>query len=354
MLAGVLHGPGDVRVEEVPDPAEPGPGEATLELVRSSVCGSDLWSYRGIAPAEAGTRTGHELTGRVTAVGEGVETVAVGDLVVSAFSWSCGTCRWCLAGIQTSCETGRFPGGARYGGGQAQKVTVPMVDGSVWKVPDGTPEELLDQVHLLTDVLLTGYHAAVLAGVGGPTPGGGTAEVAVVIGDGAVGLSGVVGARLRGATTIIAVGRHAERLAAATTLGATHVVEARGDTYRKEIRKLVDGGAASVLECVGTTSSMQDAAAVVAPGGRIGAVGVPRGVEGADFLGPMFSKNASLSIGVAPVRSYMDEVGPMVASGELDVSPIASHRFTLGELPAAFEAMDKRTCVKAIVLPQEA
>lgn len=349
MKAGVLHGERDIRVDEVDEPGEPGPGEAVLRIVRSSVCGSDLWSYRGISSITPGAHTGHELTGVVEAVGEGVTDVAEGDLVVSAFAWSCGTCRWCAAGLQTSCVTGQFASG-----GQAQRVTVPMVEGSVWTAPSDTPEERWDQLHLLSDVLLTGYHAAKLAGVGAPGLDGAPVDVAVVIGDGAVGLSGVVSAKLLGATTIVAVGRHEERLDAARGLGATHVVEARGDGYRKQVRGLVDGGAAAVLECVGTTGSLVDAAAVVAPGGSVGSVGVPHGVDGAPWLAPLFGKNASLRPGVAPVRAYMDEVGPLVASGELDVSAIASHRFALEDLPAAYEAMDRRECVKAIVLPEEA
>ena len=350
MRAGVFHGTRDVRVEEVADPEVVEPGDAVVRVVRSSVCGSDLWPYRGVAPWQPGWRTGHELTGVIEAVGDEVADVAPGDLVVSAFAWSCGRCEFCEAGLQTSCVRGVYPGGADQDGGQAEFVRVPLVDGSVWKVPEGTPEERLDAVHLLSDVLLTGYHAAKLAGVGRPGIDGHPVRTAVVIGDGAVGLSGVVSARLLGAETIIAVGHHEDRLSIAADLGATHTTQLQGEDLYAHVRDLTDGGAAAVLECVGVTASLRDAAEVARPGGSIGMVGVPAGVDEVPMR-RLFSNNIALRAGVAPVRAYMDEVGPAVAAGELDVSAIASHRFPLEELPAAYEAMDRRECVKAIVLP---
>ena len=350
MRAGVFHGAGDVRIEEVPDPKLQEPTDAVLRVVRSSVCGSDLWPYRGVAPWESGWRTGHEMTGVIEEVGDDVTTVAPGDLVVSAFAWSCGRCEFCRGGLQTSCVRGAYPGGADQDGGQAEYVRVPLVDGSVWKVPEGTPEERLDSVHLLSDVLLTGYHAAKLAGVGAPGLDGEPVRAAVVIGDGAVGLSGVVSARLLGAGTIVAVGHHEDRLAIAADLGATHTTMLEGEALHEHVRELTDGGAAAVLECVGVTGSLDDAAEVARPGGSIGMVGVPAGVDAVPMR-RLFSNNIALRPGVAPVRAYMEEVGPAVASGELDVSAIASHRFALDELPAAYEAMDRRECVKAIVIP---
>jgi alcohol dehydrogenase len=353
MKAGVFHGAGDVRVEEVADPGAPPPRGAVLRIVRSSVCGSDLWSYRGPSDWQAGWRTGHEMTGIVEQVGDEVTSVAEGDLVVSAFFWSCGDCAYCRAGLHTSCTTGAFPGGANHGGGQAERVMVPHADGSLWKVPDGTPEERFDQVHLLTDVLLTGYHAAKLAGVGEPGLGGDPVTTAVVVGDGAVGLSGVVGAKLLGATTIVLVGHHADRLEIAASLGATHTTDLRGRDLARHLREVTDGGAEAVLECVGVTSALRDAAGAVAPGGRIGSVGVPAGVEDANWMRILFGKNASLHPGIAPTSAYVEEVGPLVASGELDVSAIASDTFALADLPAAYEAMDQRTVVKAILRTDE-
>lgn len=351
MRAGVFRGEHDVRVEDVPDPRVVEPGDAVIRVVRSSVCGSDLWFYRGYSPWKSGWRTGHELTGVVEAVGDEVTEVAPGDLVVSAFAWSCGRCEFCRAGLQTSCVTGTFPGGADHDGGQGELVRVPMVDGSVWKVPEDTPEERYDAVHLLSDVLLTGYHAAVLAGVSEPGLGGVPATTAVVIGDGAVGLSAVASAKLRGADTIIAVGHHAERLELARQLGATHTTDLRGEELHAHVRELTDGGAPAVMECVGVDAAVETAVEVARPGGTVSMVGVPRFIERWP-MGTFFSKNVALKAGVAPVRAYMDEVGPAVASGELDVSAIASHRFSLEELPAAYEAMDQRTCIKAIVVPE--
>lgn len=350
MKAGVFRGERDVRVEDVADSQVQGEGDAVLRIVRSSVCGSDLWFYRGHSPWESGWRTGHELTGIVEEVGSGVTTVKPGDLVVSAFAWSCGHCEFCRAGLQTSCVTGAFPGGADHDGGQADLVRVPMADGSLWKVPDGTPEERYDAVHLLSDVLLTGYHAAKLAGVGEPGLGGEVASTALVIGDGAVGLSAVASAKLLGAETIIAVGHHTDRLDLARELGATHTSDLRGDELLAHLKDLTDGGAPAVMECVGVDSAVETAAEAVRPGGTVSMVGVPRFID-AWPMGTFFSKNAAFRAGVAPVRAYMDEVGPAVASGEIDVSAIASHRYSLDELPAAYEAMDRRECIKAIVVP---
>jgi alcohol dehydrogenase len=349
MRAGVFHGPGDIRVDEVADPRDPVGGEAVVRVVRSSVCGSDLWAYRDISKGEQGSRTGHEFTGIVEAVGDGVTTIKPGDLVVSPFMWSCGTCMACRAGLQTSCPSGQFVGGS-YDAGQGERVLMPLADGSLWKVPDGTPEALYDQVHLLSDVLLTGYHAAKLAGVGSAGLDGHPVTTAVVIGDGAVGLSGVVGAKLLGATTIVAVGHHDDRLEIARTLGATHTSNLRGKQLTTQIRELTDGGAPAVLECVGVTGALMTAAAVVTGGGNVGSVGVPHGVEHAAWLGMLFGKNAALRSGVAPVRAYMDEVGPAVCAGELDVSAIASDRYELGELAGAYTAMDNRTAIKSILV----
>ena len=350
MRAGVFRGPGDVRVEDVPDPRLEAPTDAVVRIVRSSVCGSDLWSYRGIAPWKSGWRAGHELTGVVEEVGGEVTTVAPGDLVVAAFAYACGTCDRCRLGLQTSCPNGGYFGGAGGDGGQAQRARVPLADGTCWVVPDGTPEERWDAVHLLTDVLLTGYHAAVMAGVGQPWRDGAPVTTAVVVGDGAVGLSGVASARLLGAQQVVVLGRHEHRLEVARSLGATDVVVARGDAAVDAVRELTGGGSPAVLECVGTTSGLADAVAVCRDGGRIGMVGVPADVDDVP-LRAMFSRNLTLAAGVAPTRAYVERVGPFVASGELDVGAIASHRFELEDLPAAYAAMDDRSAIKAIVLP---
>lgn len=351
MRAGVFHGKGDVRVEEVPDPELEAPTDAVVRIVRSSVCGSDLWSYRGISPGTEGGRTGHELTGIVESVGDRVEHVAVGDLVVAPFAFGDGTCEFCRAGLWTSCRQGGFFGGD-VNGGQAEYARVPWADANLWVAPVDTPVERWDALHLLTDVLLTGWHAGVLAGVGQPGLGGEPATTAVVIGDGAVGLSGVLSARQQGAERVIAVGHHDDRLEVARALGATETVNLRGKELRAHLRELTDGGAPAVLECVGVDASLRDAVGAVRPGGRIGMVGVPAGVSDVP-MGLLFRDNVTLTAGVAPTNAYIAEVGPLVASGELDPSPIASDVFALEDLPAAFAAMDERRAIKAILRPGE-
>lgn len=351
MRAGVFRGEGDIRVEEVPDPVLEEPTDAVVRVVRSSVCGSDLWSYRGISQGTDGGRTGHELTGIVEAVGDRVAEVAVGDLVVAPFAFGDGTCEFCRAGLWTSCRQGGFFGGD-VNGGQAEYARVPWADANLWVAPVDTPVERWDALHLLTDVLLTGWHAGVLAGVGQPGLGGEPATTAVVVGDGAVGLSGVLAARQQGAERVIAVGHHDDRLEVARSLGATETVNLRGKELRAHLRDVTDGGAPAVLECVGVDASLRDAIGAVRPGGRIGMVGVPAGVTDVP-MGLLFRDNVTLTAGVAPTNAYIGEVGPLVASGELDPSPIASDVYALEDLPAAFAAMDERRTIKAILRPGE-
>ena len=315
-MQGVFKGEKEIAVEEVADPTIEEPTDAVVRIVRSSVCGSDLWSYRGIAEGEVGSSTGHELTGVVEEVGDEVSEVAVGDLVVLPFAFGDGTCEHCRAGLWTSCRQGGMFGAA-VNGGQAERARVPFVDANGWVVPADTPEDRLDAVHLLSDVLLTGWHAGVMAGIGEPAADGEPSTVAVVIGDGAVGLSGVLSARLQGAEQVIAVGHHDARLEIASQLGATEVVNLRGKELSKKLKELTDGGATSVIECVGASSSLRTAVSAARPGGRIGMVGVPADVDEVP-IGPMFSKNISLRAGVAPTNAYIREVGPKVASGEVD------------------------------------
>lgn len=349
MRAGVFRGERSIRVEDVPEPEIEQATDAVVRIVRSSVCGSDLWSYRGISEGQEGGRTGHEFTGIVEAVGDDVTDVVVGDLVIAPFAFGDGTCEYCQAGLWTSCPQGGFFG-AGINGGQAEHARVPFADANLWIAPKDTPEERWDAMHLLTDVLLTGWHAGVMAGVGSPGIDGEPVTTAVVIGDGAVGLSGVLAARTQGASRVIAVGHHDDRLEIARSLGATDVVNQRGKELRNTLRELTDGGAASVLECVGVDASLQDAIGAVRPGGSIGMVGVPHGVTGVP-MGRLFQNNISLTVGVAPTNAYVDQVGPMVASGQLDPSAIASDVYGLEDLPAAFEAMDERRTIKAILHP---
>ncbi|MPZ74356.1 MAG: alcohol dehydrogenase catalytic domain-containing protein [Nitriliruptorales bacterium] len=345
MRAGVYRGAFDIRVEEVADAVVEAPTDALVRVVRASVCGSDLWFYRGIRKEwESGWRTGHEITGLVEEVGDEVDTVRPGDLVVVSFAYGCGRCELCRGGLPTSCPQGAFFGGPR-GGGQAELVRVPFADTSCWVVPADTPEERYDAVHLLSDVLLTGYHAAVLAGLDRADA---TPATAVVVGDGAVGLSGVLSARLLGAETVVLCGRHDDRLEIGRQFGATHTTALRGEALHEHVRQLTDGGAPAVLECVGTTDALADAAAVCRDGGRIGMVGVPVGVDGVPIF-DMFRRNLTLAVGIAPTSIYVEKIGPLVAAGDIDPSPLADATFALDELPAAFEAMHDRSVIKAMV-----
>jgi threonine dehydrogenase-like Zn-dependent dehydrogenase len=349
MRAGVFRGERNIRVEDVAEPTLEAGTDAIVRIVRSSVCGSDLWSFRGVTQGQDGSRTGHEFTGIVESVGDDVTKVQVGDLVVAPFCYGDGICHFCQAGLWTSCVQGGFFG-VGINGGQAEFARVPWADANLWVAPKDTPQERWDAVHLLSDVLLTGWHAGVMAGVGQPGIDGEPVTTAVIIGDGAVGLSGVISAKQQGATRIIAVGHHQDRLDIARQLGATDLVMERGKQRKAAILALTDGGAASVLECVGVDASLRDAISACRPGGKIGMVGVPHGVTGVP-LGQLFGSNISLNAGVAPTSAYIDEVGPLVASGEIDPSLLASDVFGLEDLPAAFEAMDERRTIKAIVHP---
>lgn len=345
MRAGVYRGPFEIRVEDVPDAAVEAPTDALVRVVRASVCGSDLWFYRGTRKEwQPGWRTGHEITGIVEAVGDEVADVRTGDLVVVSFAYGCGRCEMCRSGLPTSCPQGSFFGGPA-GGGQAELVRVPFADTSCWVVPPGTPASRYDAIHLLSDVLLTGYHAARLAGLDGTAQAPSTA---VVVGDGAVGLSGVLSARLLGAETVILCGRHEDRLEIGRQFGAAHTTDLRGEALHAHVRELTGGGAPAVLECVGTTDALADATAVCRDGGAIGMVGVPVGVDGVPMF-DMFRRNLTLSAGVAPTSTYVAAVGPLVAGGEIDPSPLADATFALDELPAAYAAMHDRSVIKAMV-----
>lgn len=344
MRAGVYRGPFDVRVERVADATVIDPTDALVRVVRASVCGSDLWFYRGQRKEwQPGWRTGHEITGIVEEVGADVAGVAVGDLVVVSFAFGCGRCDLCRGGLPTSCPHGAFFGGPS-GGGQAELVRVPFADTSCWRVPPGTPESRYDAVHLLSDVFLTGYHAAVLAGLAD-----GDKRDVVVVGDGAVGLSAVMASRLLGASNVILCGRHDARLAIGRAFGASHTTSLRGDALHRHVKDLTEGGAPAVLECVGTTNAVEDAAAMCRDGGRIGMVGVPVSVDSVPIF-EMFRRNLTLSVGIAPTSTYVDRIGPLVASGELDPTPLADATFALDELPAAYEAMHDRSVIKAMVV----
>jgi threonine dehydrogenase-like Zn-dependent dehydrogenase len=341
--ATVFHGTRDVRVETVDDPAIKAPTDALVRVTHALICGSDLWFYRGVNQWEPGWRTGHEWIGVVEEVGSEVTGVRAGDHVLAPFAYSCGTCEFCRKGVHTSCVDGGYWGGDSDDGGQGEAVRAPHADGTLVVLPPavaGDPQ-LLRAALPLTDVMATGHHAAVSAGV---TMG----STVAVVGDGAVGLCGVLAAARLGAERIIALGHHDSRLEIARRFGATDVVTSRGEAAVAEVQELTAGGAASVLECVGNQSAMDTAFGIARPGGTVGYVGVPQEVSSLPFS-RAFGQNISLHGGVAPARAYIPELLADVVAGKLDPSPVLDRTVDLDGVPEGYAAMDSREALKVAV-----
>jgi len=338
MRATTIHGPRDIRFTEAPDPTIEAPTDAIVKVVASCVCGSDLWPYRGENPITPGSTIGHECVGVVEEVGAEVRTVKPGDFVVVPFDHCDNTCPHCRAGAQNACVNLGFTVS-----GQAEYARVNQADGSLVRV-DGTPDAaLLPSVLTISDVMPTGWHAAVSAGV---RPGG----TAVVIGDGAVGLCGVLAAVQLGAERVVAMSRHEPRQAIARAFGATHVVAERGEGGVAAIMELTDGvGADSVLECVGTDQSIKTAFDIARPGSTVGFVGVPHGVELP--VRRMFQKNVGLGGGMAPTRRYMDQLLPLVLDKTIDPGRVFDLTLPLEEVAEAYRAMDERRAIKVMLRP---
>ncbi|MGQ4488890.1 zinc-dependent alcohol dehydrogenase family protein [Streptomyces sp. SAS_281] len=347
MRATVIHAPHDIRVEEVPDPVIQQPTDVVLRVLRACICGSDLWAYRGESARQPGQRIGHEFLGIVEEAGAGVRGFAVGDLVVAPFVWSDGTCAYCAEGLTTSCPQGGFWGSAGSDGGQGEAVRVPHADGTLVALPPAaaSDDRLLTALLALSDVLGTGHHAAVGAGVR-------AGATVAVVGDGAVGLCGVMAAKRLGAERIIALGRHTARTDIARDFGATDVVAERGEAAVAAVRELLGGeGAHCVIEAVGTEQSMRTAVGITRDGGAIGYVGVPHGSGTGLDLGDMFNRNIALRGGVAPVRTYIPELLPDVLDGTIDPSPVFDLSVGLDDVPAGYKAMDGRTALKVLITP---
>ena len=259
MRATVMYGAHDVRVETVPDARIVEPTDALVRVTRACICGSDLWPYNSMVPSATGNRMGHEFIGVVESIGTDVRTVRQGDLVVAPFAWSDGTCEFCQQGLQTSCLHGGWWGGTELDGGQGEAVRVPMADGTLVALPVGPDHALMPSLLTLSDVMGTGHHAALRASV---RPG----KVAAIVGDGAVGLCGVIAARRLGAEQIVMLGRHPDRIALARRFGATDVVSERGDAAVERVRALTGGlGAHCVLECVGLGAAVRTAVRIFRP-----------------------------------------------------------------------------------------
>ncbi|KGJ71896.1 IMP dehydrogenase [Cryobacterium roopkundense] len=349
MLATVIHGERDIRLEEVPNPVLSTGGDAIVRVVAACVCGSDLWPYRGIAPTAEPKRIGHEFVGVVEEIGADVSTIKVGDFVIAPFYDCDNTCVNCRNGVSTSCLNGGWWGaddkmGGFADGAQGERVRVPHADGSLVATPEQPDDSLVPSLLTLADVMGTGHHAAISAGV---TAG----STVVVVGDGAVGLCAVLASKRLGATRIIAMSRHADRQAVAREFGATDIVELRGDEGVARVQELLDGiGADCVLECVGTAESMDQAIRSARPGGMVGYVGVPNG--GAELpIRTLFGTNVGVNGGVASVRGYVDELLPEVLSGAINPGRVFDLQLPLAEVAEAYAAMDERRAIKVLLRP---
>ena len=344
MRATVMYGAEDVRVEDVPDARLVEPTDALVVVTSAAICGSDLWPYKSMERSETGRRMGHEFIGLVEAVGADVRTVKAGDLVLAPFAWSDGTCVFCREGLHTSCLHGGWWGGTDLDGGQGEAVRVPQADGTLVALPLGRDDELMPSLLTLTDVMATGHHAAVSARV---RPG----TTVAVVGDGAVGLCGVIAAGRLGAEQIILLGRHEDRIALAREFGATDVVSERGDAAVERVQELTNGfGVHSVLECVGLEESTRTAIEIARPGGAVGRVGVPQG-ETVPASRPAFFDNITLSGGPAPARAYVAELLPDVLEGRIEPGRVFDRIATLDEVPDGYRAMNEREAIKVMVEP---
>jgi threonine dehydrogenase-like Zn-dependent dehydrogenase len=340
MRAAVFNEPGSVTVADRPDAAIAEPTDAVVRVTLACVCGSDLWYYRGDSPFEPGP-IGHEFVGVVEEVGDDVRNVAKGDFVIAPFAFSDGTCPNCRHGITSACMNGGFfPQNGD--GGQGEAVRVPLADGTLVKVPgSGHSDEMAAALLTLSDVMATGHHAAVSADVK-------AGDVVAVVGDGAVGLCGVLAAKRLGAERIIALSRNPDRQRLAREFGATDVVEQRGDDATKAVMELTEGvGADATLECVGTGQAMQTAISIGRAGSMIGYVGVPHDVELP--IGELFFRNKGVRGGSAPVRAYIPELLDDVLEERINPGRVLDFETDLDGIGEAYAAMDDRRAIKSLV-----
>ena len=344
MRATLIYGAGDVRVENVPDPAVREPTDALVRVLRACICGSDLWPY-GSKPANGhGDRIGHEFLGVVEQTGSDVSGLKPGDVVVAPFVWADNTCDFCREGLQTSCRHGGLWARDGVDGGQGEAVRVPQAQGTLVKLPVGEDSALLPSLLTLSDVFPTGHHCAVTAGVGPRTS-------VTVIGDGAVGLSAVLAAKRLGAERIILMGRHKDRTDLGRAFGATDVVAERGEEGAEKVRELTGGdGTHTVLECVGLKPAIDTAFAVVRNGGTVSRVGAPQYPDvPADF--GVFLRNITLTGGVAPARAYIEELLPDILEGRIEPGRVFDRSVSLDEVPDGYRAMADREALKVLVRP---
>jgi threonine dehydrogenase-like Zn-dependent dehydrogenase len=344
MRATVMHAAHDVRIEEVPDARIEQPTDAVVRVGRAAICGSDLWPYATMAPGESGQSMGHEAIGVVEEVGGEVRDLKVGDFVIMPFAFSDGICEFCHEGLQTECVHAGFFGNDGVGGAQAEALRIPFADGTLYPLPGDPDEALMPSLLTLADVMGTGHHAAVVAGVG---PG----KKVAVVGDGAVGLCGVIAAKRLGAEQIIVLGRHPARTDLARELGATDVVPERGEEAVERVRELTGGyGAHAVLECVGLAESTLTAIEVARPGGAVGRVGVPQD-EAMPAGQASFYANVTIAGGPAPARAYIEELLPDILDGTIEPGRVFDRTVDLDGVPDGYRAMAEREALKVMVRP---
>jgi len=341
MRAAIFNGPHDIQVGDRPDPVINDPTDAIVRVILGSVCGSDLWYYRGLSPHALGP-IGHEFVGVVEEVGSDVRTLAEGDMVVAPFTFCDGTCANCVAGWPSNCINGGSFGNRGIDGGQGERVRSPFADATLVKVPGtGRSDDVLRSLVTLSDVMCTGHHAAVSGGV---RPG----HVVAVVGDGAVGLCAVIAAKRMGAGRIISLSRNPDRQKLAREFGATDVVPERGEAATDAIMAMTGGvGVDAALECVGTGESMKTAFSIARVGSIVGAVGAPHDVEVP--IDVVIFRNVGLRGGVSPVRRYIPDLLPDVLEGRINPGRVFDFETDLEHLIDGYVAMDERRAIKSLV-----
>ena len=351
MKATFMYAAGDVRVETVADPAIQQPNDAIVRVTQACICGSDLHPYHSMQASEQGSPMGHELIGIVEEIGTSVSTLKVGDFVIAPFAFQDNTCVFCREGMQTSCIHGGFYGSPEVGGLQAELARIPQADGSLVIVPGvdadalarGESADLAASLLTLSDVYLTGYHAAHMGRVE-------AGKTVTVIGDGAVGLSAVLAAKQLGAERVILMGRHTSRTDLGVRFGATDVVAERGEEGISKVMDLTNGeGSHVVLEAVGHMPAYEQAYGIVRPGGVISRVGVPQYEVAPIGFGSLFGKNVTLTGGPAPVRAYLEPAIQQVLNGEINPGLVFDRTIGIDEVPAGYAAMDAREALKVLV-----
>ncbi|MFD4509099.1 alcohol dehydrogenase catalytic domain-containing protein [Streptomyces sp. NPDC058457] len=344
MRATLLYQAGDVRVEDIADPRIQQPTDAVIRIVAGCICGSDLWPYKSQPLTDTPRQMGHEFIGVVEETGTEVKGFKPGDLVVAPFTYSDGTCANCRRGLTTSCAHGGPWGVGGVDGGQGEAARIPFADATLVRLPVGEDSELLPDLLTLSDVLCTGYHAARTAGVK-------AGDSVTVIGDGAVGLSAVISAKLLGAERIILMGHHMKRTDLGRDFGASDVVAGRGQDGVAAVRELTGGtGTDRVLECVGLKDALVQAAGVVRDGGTISRVGAPQYPE-VPLGFPEFLRNITLTGGVAPSRAYIEELMPHILNGAIHPGRVFDRTVALDDVAEGYRLMNDREALKVLVRP---